>query len=663
MFDFIREKKGSLLIAAGLSIVCFIACSCLFFDGIYLGDDANFHLAQIYDLYQSAEEGNLFPRYNNYILSGLGYNVRIFYAPLPHLLVVWFARLFSFANLSLITAYKCVIFLSFFCGASFVYRFAMKILNHRAASFVSAAVFTLFPYHIYDAFDRAAFAETMAFCVYPLIFMGAYEILHSDRVSVKGFLTLVVGFSLTMLFHNITALYAVLFVLIYFIANWKKVIPHLKDWKFDLICFGAIGLMIGNCLFYIVGLATNMGLGIYNINDEVLMNCSSWDVMRSLHMIWGSSGFFNFYRIKEYPEEIWNILFCAILLLSLILILFFHRLLEKKQRPLYWSILVDCVIFVVDFFLFFRRYQVLMAGGVFLILYYGFFDRFQKSDEEKFIEKKESRDLLLLAGIAAFFMIFTFVWYLMPSALRKIQFVSRLYTFLALFLSLLAGIAFTTVRKRKCLKIGLTVAFTVSIMFNSSFASYQESAASFHRGETADYITEIDSSIVGKNADGAPGWQKEYAPEIYFRDAYRSEYENSLYPRVRSYVETETFSVEDYRFIDPVILAGNGTLSVEERTFSYLRLKIETEDEVLVQLPKFYYLGYRVRAGTEAIAYRNIDGLVSFSIGSGSFVVEVTYERTDAMRVSDTVSIVSWSVTGLAFATYVAASVLRKREE
>lgn len=663
MFGFIRKRKENFMIAGGLLAICFIACTCLFFDGIYLGDDANFHLAQIYDLYRSAEEGNLFPKYNNYILSCLGYNVRIFYAPLPHLLVVWFARLFSFANLSLITAYKCVIFLSFLCGAFFVYRFAMRILKNRAASFLSAAVFTLFPYHIYDAFDRAAFAETLAFAVYPLIFMGAYDLLHSDRVSLKGFLMLIIGFSLTVLLHNITALYAVLFVLIYFILNWKKVILHMKDWKFDLICIGAIGLMIANCLFYLVGLTTNMGLRIYNINDEVLMNSSSWAVMNSFHMIWGSSGFFNFYRITEHPEEIWNILFCAILLLTLILLLFLNHLMEKKERPLWLRMLVDSAIFIADFFLFFMRYQVLVAGAVFLILYYGFFDRFQKTGEEKFIEKKESRDFLFLVGVAAFFMIFTFVWYLMPSALRKIQFVSRLYTFLTLFLSLLTGIAFSTARKRKNLKIGLSFAFAVSLMFNSSFASYQESAAKYHRGESAEYVTEIDGSIAEKNADGAPGWQKEYAPEIYFRDAYQSEYERSLYPRVRSYLEEESFSLENYIFIDPVILEGNGELSVVERTFSFLKLKIEAEEDVVIQLPKFYYLGYRIRQGAEEIEYRNIDGLVGFSLGRGSFTVEVSYTGTDAMKVSDTVSIVSWTATGLIFVSYLGYSVFKKREE
>ena len=55
------------------------------------------------------ETGDILPKYNHYQFALLGYNVRIFYAPLGHLIVAWLSY---FTTLPVHISYKIILLLS-----------------------------------------------------------------------------------------------------------------------------------------------------------------------------------------------------------------------------------------------------------------------------------------------------------------------------------------------------------------------------------------------------------------------------------------------------------------------------------------------------------------------------------------------------------------------
>ena len=125
----INKLKEFGLKSLSFLIISLFACAILFLPGLANGDDSIYHLSQIYDLYHTmVETGDVILKYNHYQFALLGYNVRIFYAPLGHLIVAWLSY---FTHLSLMMSYKIIIFLSFFIGCFTSYSFAKKITKNK----------------------------------------------------------------------------------------------------------------------------------------------------------------------------------------------------------------------------------------------------------------------------------------------------------------------------------------------------------------------------------------------------------------------------------------------------------------------------------------------------------------------------------------------------
>ena len=649
-----------------LFIAALIAGAAIFFPGIARGNDSIYHLSQIYDLYHTmVETGDIFPKYNHYQFALLGYNVRIFYAPLGHLSVAWLSY---FTTLPVHISYKIVLLLSFFLSGVTAYGFAKRLTKNEIAAIIAGIFYIITPYHIFNAFERVAFAEVLAFMTMPMIFSGIYDFIHNDKLEFKSVITLITGVSFTLLIHNITALYAVTIGLIYIGLNFKKVLPKLKSIKYWAFCLVTILFVVGNIAFYVIGMMQHLNLDIYRIEDEVLMGSVWWKVALTIGQVYGCTGIFPGTGFISGDTnyiifEAINIFLCFVMIASLVLIIYLDIKNKQKGKSLKYRIITTSIIFIIDFILFFLRIQVLLAGLIFIFVYYVIYDKvIDKIASKKGLEnidvieddelKKNRKDMIILLIVLGFFMIVTPVWFFMPKIYRNIQFVFRLYMFVTLFVGVLLGSYVTRkISKEKTRKI-IALALTSCIFFNSAMADVQIEYFAEMIGIDKEYVMYVDEHLITQNYnDGAVGAQQEYCPSVFFEEDYQSEYENSLYDEVKSYVEMDKYSFDDYEYIDPTFISGKGNIEITYRYVPNLKLNIEVIERGYIQLPQFYYLGYEIKDENKVYEYENIDGLVSFYLEEGNYQIEISYKGTKEMQICDMISIIS-------FTTYLSISLI-----
>ena len=203
----------------------------VFYEGFALGDDFYFHLGNIHDKFQTIiSEGSLSAISSNLAL-GYGMGGTLFYSPVPHFTVVIFALIFNSFGVSIITAFKFVLVNTVIFSGVFMYHLAMRISkNNRVASLVASALYVLYPYRIFDAFSRSAFAETFAFMFIPLFFMGLYDLVNikENERSLLPFIEIILGGALLYLTHNLTAMIIFIAGILYLIFNIKTIFSILK---------------------------------------------------------------------------------------------------------------------------------------------------------------------------------------------------------------------------------------------------------------------------------------------------------------------------------------------------------------------------------------------------------------------------------------------------
>ena len=207
-----------------LLLFTFFACYLLFIaKGYPNGDDSDYHFANIYDQYKALLEGNT-SLISPYLASGVGVGKKLFYSPIPHLVVASLGVILKPFNISLLTSFKIVIFLSIYISGIFMYRLGMHISKNKLIpSIVAASIFVLYPYRLFDFYCRIAFAEGFAIMFLPLFYMGLYDILNNKNERILPYIEVILGAVLLFLSHNITALYAFVFGIIYIIFNYNRI--------------------------------------------------------------------------------------------------------------------------------------------------------------------------------------------------------------------------------------------------------------------------------------------------------------------------------------------------------------------------------------------------------------------------------------------------------
>ena len=225
----------------------------------------------------------------------------------------------------------------------------------------------------------------------------------------------------------------------------------------------------------------------------------------------------------------------------------------------------------------------------------------------KKINNKDLNKYIIMTLFTFLFLSPIFPWQLMPDFLLNIQFIWRLETFLALFISICAGSVIFLISKKNLKNIVIIVIF---IAVTSVFSFTKMS-----------YISYIDTKGVDYSSYGAASYQ---------------------------YLPVKALDNKDYLLNrDNKIKVKNGEAKIKiiENETPRLIFNIKTNDKVTLELPRIYYLGYEItlknKDKTKNISYKeNKNGLMEIAL-KDSGTVTVNYTGTLFYKISLIIFIVA----------------------
>ena len=610
-------------------------------DGLNVGDDYWFHMANILDKYKSVTDGRGFSAISGNLAMGLGSGGGLFYSPLSHLTVVIMALILDIFNVSLMSAYKVTLVLSVFVSGVFMYRFAMHFTNgNKIASLLAGASYILYPYRLFDAFCRLAFAEAFSFLFITLFFMGLYDITHFDKeIKIIPFIEVILGGSLLYLSHNITALYAFLAGILYLLTKAPAIIKLLKNKKYIIYGASSVFLLVGISSIALFSQMELMATDLYNISDAVRMWTNPEEVVTRVGEEWNYSGFLNLIWLNKkgistsflFSGIIMFIMGCALCVIT-------DKLLKRVKRLKYFHFIVSGAVLFATVSLTARRLEIYLGAIVFYVLYV-----FSSCRKEELTERKIYKSTLFWFSLGMILVLFymmrePWVWEKVPQIMRNIQFPWRIWSLVQLFISVLVGtIAYYYSNKKSAI---CALCLVVGFFCVGNMAFIEKRIAGVWESEISETYFDRSSAI---------GFNKEYCPRVFFNDDYIPESYRSLYYIVKARIPYSLDKYEDYS-IKPIVLKGNGKITVNEAFAPKYDMSIELSEDSIIQLPLLYYPGYEITAVNEngdtvTLEGEELDGLVSFSLDKGSYRVTTEYEGTTLRKVSKVLTVIGVIVT------------------
>ena len=203
-----------------------------------------------------------------------------------------------------------------------------------------------------------------------------------------------------------------------------------------------------------------------------------------------------------------------------------------------------------------------------------------------------------------------------------------------MFLSILIGVLAQHFAKKKAFLFGCAIFIGLLMVLNMPIIE--------KRNATEDkWYDEISDTSLDKSA--AIGHQKEYCPQIYRETDYEPR-ENSLYKEVRKMIFKSTY--DRTKKLSPVFLTGEGELLTSTIVAPKSEMQITVTEKAEIQMPLFYYPGYKVHIEDEngkisKIKPYDVDGLVAFELEKGKYIVKTEFVGSPARIIGKTLTIVS----------------------
>lgn len=300
--------------------------------GLYLGiplfnkylnvyyDDGIQHIARAY----GQKESNTFM--GNVIISftnGFGYSWNLFYGPLSSFGII---LLHTITN-NYINAYKLLLLLCMILSGISMYIFIKATSKNHNTALLASIIYMAFPYHLTDMYIRNALGEYISFCFIPLVFLGLYNLLKTDKNSYH-FIIGMVGLILT---HNISTILVTIFGALYIIANLELFIKKsvLKEFFIDIFFI----LLI--TVFYWAPFIETAVFTKYQVYEEGMMSSSSLTAEHGLSInqlfVSKNNGTFIF----ELGPHIWIMLALSVMA---------FRLVSKDHKNIYVVFLASSIL-------------------------------------------------------------------------------------------------------------------------------------------------------------------------------------------------------------------------------------------------------------------------------------------------------------------------------
>ncbi|MBE6674062.1 MAG: hypothetical protein E7596_03025 [Ruminococcaceae bacterium] len=623
----------------------------VFYEGISYGDDYHYHFGNILDKYNTIVDGKPLSAISGNLVLGYGTGGGLFYSPIPHITVVVVALLLNVLGLTVLSAFKLVLILTVFISGVFMYRFGLHLsFGNKVASIIGGAVYVLYPYRLFDAFCRMAFAEAFSFLFIPLFFMGLYDIVHMDKDNIKitPFVEVIFGGALLYLSHNLTALVVFIVGIVYLAISLPWLFKLLKKPKYTAYCLVSVVLLIGIASIGMFSQLELMGLDYYNLSNEQAMWTSPEHLAGRTDQQATFSGFLNISWLGSIGVSSIS-LYTGLTMFVVGALLFFFAdlILSTLPRLKYFHIPISSAIALLTISFKYRRVELYLGMAVFIIIYtFSVYTAKSNHVNEKIAIIKNPLFWLCIATIifSVILMVDKSFWLnIAPAFLRKIQFPWRMWSLVQICISILACLLS---RQFTIKPVTAALALLVGLLLASNQALIEKRLA--YENKT-DWVPKIDQEQTFDNTSSI-GVCREYCPQVLTDDNYKSQYENSLCYKVRRDLKYSYTGKQDYRY-DPVILYGSGTVVKKYAFAPVYQMEITAENEILVQLPLFYYPGYAINVTNQetnesfALDAQDTDGLVSFKLQAGRYKVETAYEGTALRKASFVITPISLAIT------------------
>lgn len=208
---------------------------------IYI-DDGIQHLCRFIGTEQTLVSKQFLPMIMSNFCNNFGYSWNIFYSPLTAYIPLIF-RIFSF---SFETCLKLFMFVVTVATGIAMYKFVIKITKNKNIAILASVLYIIAPYRITDMYIRMALAELTSFIFIPMVFSGMYSIINENKKSSL----LIIGASGLILTHTVVCMYTAILCFVYLIVFIRKL-----NKKSILNLLVSLLMIVLITSFYWVGLA------------------------------------------------------------------------------------------------------------------------------------------------------------------------------------------------------------------------------------------------------------------------------------------------------------------------------------------------------------------------------------------------------------------------
>lgn len=218
---------------------------------IYI-DDGIQHLCRLIGTEQTLVSKQFLPMIMSNFCNNFGYSWNIFYSPLTAYIPLIF-RIFSF---SFETCLKLFMFVVTVATGIAMYKFVIKITKNKNIAILASVLYIIAPYRITDMYVRMALAELTSFIFIPMVFSGMYSIINENKKSSL----LIIGASGLILTHTVVCMYTAMLCFVYLIVFIRKL-----NKKSILNLLVSLLMIVLITSFYWVGLAQHYFSTFYEV--------------------------------------------------------------------------------------------------------------------------------------------------------------------------------------------------------------------------------------------------------------------------------------------------------------------------------------------------------------------------------------------------------------
>lgn len=557
---------------------------------IYI-DDGIQHLCRLIGTEQTLVSKQFLPMIMSNFCNNFGYSWNIFYSPLTAYIPLIF-RIFSF---SFETCLKLFMFVVTVATGIAMYKFVIKITKNKNIAILASVLYIIAPYRITDMYVRMALAELTSFIFIPMVFSGMYSIINENKKSSL----LIIGASGLILTHTVVCMYTAMLCFIYLIVFIRKL-----NKKSILNLLVSLLMIVLITSFYWVGLAQHY----FSTSYEVFVpgRMERVDVL-------------NFYK-TSLSQLVYT---------------------DQEQKMIYEIGIVTCI--------------GLLLTPIAIM-------KFEKQEKEKDFTKIYG--LFGILGIVLTIMTLKiFPFEKLPGTFTMIQFTFRLFEFTSFFFAIISAVNFWILIKNFNIRDVIIISLIACLLTTI----YGKKISYEKKYDEKDFIEPRRvTKDVGRINAGMASF--EYLPSKAFNCLKTYIADREDVPIILNNSDNQ-ITISDYekngsnmkmKILKASPELANGTdkvyevseeLTNEEDTISEANQDDEsskantTSEDIEIELPYIYYLGYRVKInGKEAKYTESEHGFVQINIDkelNEEAEITVKYLGTNEMIIAFAVSLVS----------------------